>query len=687
MQISKKELEYRKKIYYQNLNIQELNKKIDKLNKKLAIDDQQLNSKSLKLINGIRTSIFKARYYTKEKIKDAIKKHTKKNPYQIFDSYPLNLKKEESFLVKGLKTDVKPIAFYFPNLSEKYSHVSWSKIVNASPKNKNHFQPRVPHEDLGCYENSLTILKKQVNIAKQHGIYGFCYKYDFGYESNNDFLYKILKSNINMPFVLCLDINKKQFNSKKDIIEIALELSQFFKNKNYICQNNAPILLIYNPDVLINFSQDIKMLRKQFSNLGFKQILIWQNKRMDDMDQSYIEFVDGEFQYRLEEKYVCKKNEYNLYRYHDLVRQSSKLYRSHMSIVPYYYCCSLPIDTTPLGQNNPLINFDFSKDDFYFLMNEVLRKTRDTHDLSDRFMFVNSWNNWSEGLNIEPNTVQGYLYLNAFSHSIYGLPLKSNYLIINEKTPRQNKINKKIAIQIHLFYIDLIDEIISFLKNIPYEFDCYISTDTNLKKEIIENNFKKFGNCQKVIVECFENRGRDILPFLLQMKDVFTKYDYICHIHTKKTVTNNHGERWRKYLYQNLFGSTHFIQSLFYQFEENTKLGMIFPCIYSDVINDCTIGGNEKGISFLCKKLNISQSMIDKDNIDFPAGSMFWCKTDAIRDLLSLGLNQNDFPKEKHQVDATLAHAIERMFCVIVKHNGYDFLQVRNGTNTEVDDL
>ena len=43
MQISKKELEYRKKIYYQNLNIQELNKKIDKLNKKLAIDDQQLN--------------------------------------------------------------------------------------------------------------------------------------------------------------------------------------------------------------------------------------------------------------------------------------------------------------------------------------------------------------------------------------------------------------------------------------------------------------------------------------------------------------------------------------------------------------------------------------------------------------------------------------------------------------------
>ncbi|EXS67932.1 rhamnan synthesis F family protein [Sphingobium sp. Ant17] len=50
---------------------------------------------------------------------------------------------------------------------------------------------------------------------------------------------------------------------------------------------------------------------------------------------------------------------------------------------------------------------------------------------------------------------------------------------------------------------------------------------------------------------------------------------------------------------------------------------------------------------------------------DFPAGSMFWARTDAILPILSADLEWEDFPLEEGQTDGTLAHCIERMFGVV----------------------
>jgi hypothetical protein len=59
------------------------------------------------------------------------------------------------------------------------------------------------------------------------------------------------------------------------------------------------------------------------------------------------------------------------------------------------------------------------------------------------------------------------------------------------------------------------------------------------------------------------------------------------------------------------------------------------------------------------------QQKKDIHNIDrtfFPAGDMFWFRGMAIKSFVEMKLTAQDFEPEEGQVDATLAHAVERLF-------------------------
>ncbi|NKC28335.1 hypothetical protein HED52_10260 [Ochrobactrum ciceri] len=53
---------------------------------------------------------------------------------------------------------------------------------------------------------------------------------------------------------------------------------------------------------------------------------------------------------------------------------------------------------------------------------------------------------------------------------------------------------------------------------------------------------------------------------------------------------------------------------------------------------------------------------IDKNMVvDFPEGSMFWARGNALSEFLTLPLTVNDFPLEPIASDGTIAHALERL--------------------------
>lgn len=232
----------------------------------------------------------------------------------------------------------------------------------------------------------------------------------------------------------------------------------------------------------------------------------------------------------------------------------------------------------------------------------------------------------------------------------------------------------RIAVQIHLFYIELTDEIIGYVNHIPYAFDCFVSTDSEEKREAILSVMGQKCHCRNIQVGVFPNRGRDVAPLLMQMAPVLDRYDYICHIHSKRTVQTEYGDDWRTFQYRHLLGSKAYLQRLFYLFEKTPRLGLIFPEPYPPLWSILCWEGNKAGVAQLLSKLQYKGELPDR--FTFPVGNMFWARTQAVKPLFALGLRDTDFPEEAGQVDETLAHCVERSWVYVAQTAGYGYCRV-----------
>ena len=237
----------------------------------------------------------------------------------------------------------------------------------------------------------------------------------------------------------------------------------------------------------------------------------------------------------------------------------------------------------------------------------------------------------------------------------------------------KHNINKKIAIHIHIFYIDMLDKFIDYLKNSPYKFDLLISVHSEENKNIciqkINNNSLKKLN--KLLIKIVPNIGRDIAPLLIDFKKEQKEYDFICHIHTKKSLHDVLLKRWCDYLLMNLISKSA-IKNIIDSFIQNENIGIVFPPIFPEAFNYVLKLEDIDKLN-MCKLLNkMNIDFIpDSNNFIFPAGSMFWYKPDALKKLFDLNLCYDDFPKEPIAPAATIAHAIERLFGIVVEDHGY----------------
>lgn len=81
---------------------------------------------------------------------------------------------------------------------------------------------------------------------------------------------------------------------------------------------------------------------------------------------------------------------------------------------------------------------------------------------------------------------------------------------------------KRMAVCAHIYYTDMIGEILELTNTIPQAFDFIATTDTVEKKAIIEKAATGYGNVQNVIVRVEEqNRGRDMSALFISCRDLF----------------------------------------------------------------------------------------------------------------------------------------------------------------------
>lgn len=235
--------------------------------------------------------------------------------------------------------------------------------------------------------------------------------------------------------------------------------------------------------------------------------------------------------------------------------------------------------------------------------------------------------------------------------------LKMNNVVFSNTMIQNIAIHKKIAVHLHLYYIDMIDWIASYLNNFEVPFDLYISTiasDTEHPK-IQEQFKKKVASLNQCIIKTVPNRGRDVAPLICTFGNDLLQYDIIAHIHTKKS-----SQQWCTWCYDHLLGSKDLIKYCLEQLSNN--IGIIYSQNYQ----------NWKPIKISWENnQEISQKILDLAHISinlkkefpiifFSQGTMFFAKAQNMKKLLTLPLSYDDFPKEPIPLDGTIAHALER---------------------------
>lgn len=228
-----------------------------------------------------------------------------------------------------------------------------------------------------------------------------------------------------------------------------------------------------------------------------------------------------------------------------------------------------------------------------------------------------------------------------------------------------------IAVHMHLYYEDLLEEFCGYLNHITQAFDLFISCKQGADQEQILQLSQNIHNVREITIKETINRGRDIAPFYVLFRDELMQYECLLHIHSKKSLyTGQEKAEWRHWALDGVLKNEKTVaEILHYLLHAEPKAGLI----YGEMTDTLPLGAlhwlrNEAKGRELSKRLDIE---FDNGMFFYPVGSFFWVRTEAIRPLFDLKLTYEDFDEEKGQIDATMAHALERIIACLVRQRGF----------------
>ncbi|SHM87676.1 Methyltransferase domain-containing protein [Caldanaerovirga acetigignens] len=600
---------------------------------------------------------------------------------------------------------VRLIAFYLPQFhpipeNDEWwgkGFTEWTNVSKAVPQFIGHYQPHLPGE-LGFYDLRVPeVQRRQVELAKKYGIYGFCFYYYWF--NGKRLLWRpieqfISDSEIDFPFCLCWanenwtrrwdgldnEILIAQVHSEESDFAFIRDIEPILRHKRYIRINGRPLLIVYRPQLMPNPAATAKRWKEYCREAGIGDLYLVAAQTFGFYDPREVGF-DAAVEFPPHNVNIPEINHTvqllnpnfsgKIYRYTDVVEYVSNRprppYQLFKTVFPSW-------DNEPRRPGRGHI-FAFSSPEAYkdWLTQACLFALEDP-DPEKHIVFINAWNEWGEGAHLEPDRRFGYAYLQATADVLEQLSSSKPSVFIDHsilKDLGSVPATSEVAVILHLYYLDLWEEISTYLGNIKTSFDLYISIPWNAPPHFERIICSKF---PQTIVLRTKNRGRDIAPFI-ELLDLVIKRNYhvALKIHSKKSLVRREGdlwkvegEQWRKDMLIKLLGDSEKIMRIIRRLNGEERIGLIAPKNYIVPLASY-LGENNMYLEKLTRRLEI---MIDY-NAPFSAGTMFWFKPQALVDLLKLELDYTMFEPEAGQVDGTLAHAIERLIGQIILAKGY----------------
>ena len=233
----------------------------------------------------------------------------------------------------------------------------------------------------------------------------------------------------------------------------------------------------------------------------------------------------------------------------------------------------------------------------------------------------------------------------------------------------------RVGVLAHIYYIDMLDEMIEHANRIPCPFDLFITTDSTDKKREIERRLATFDRGALRVDAVESNLGRDMSALLIAQRDVVLSgtYGLLCRIHSKKSLQDgaNRADSFKHHLLDNLLGSEGYIANLFDLFERESNVGIAIPPTVH--IGYPTLGHawflNRPRVEALAKQLDIRVNF-DTHTPIATYGSMFWFRPAALKRLFEHPWRWQQFDEAVYG-DSDLPHAIERLITYCAQAEGY----------------
>lgn len=244
-------------------------------------------------------------------------------------------------------------------------------------------------------------------------------------------------------------------------------------------------------------------------------------------------------------------------------------------------------------------------------------------------------------------------------------PLEANESALRDKDLAQARSNlaqssRRIAVVAHLYYRDLVPEILERLRVIPEAFDLIVTLPTWGTRRIEAMVRESYPDA---LFYHAANRGRDIGPFVDLLPMLIDKnYDTVLKIQTKRgyyvsgKLRSELGDLWREEAFDALLGSQNRVGAILDAFRSQPDLTMVGPEPHYLGLEDYPY--HDQG---MLAQLVLGE--VDVEAKGFFAGTMFWVRPRCLRPLVdTLDLSITSFAPETGANDGTLAHLIERLF-------------------------
>ena len=348
---------------------------------------------------------------------------------------------------------VRPIAFVLPQFhpipeNDKWwgkGFTEWTNVTKAKPLFKGHYQPHLP-TDLGFYDLRLPEAREaQANIAKEHGIYGFCY-YHYWFNGKrllNQPLDGMLESGKpDMPFMFCwanenwtrrwdgLDkevLIEQNYSFKDDAEHMRWLCENVFSDSRYIKINNRPVFILYRPDLFPDIKKTVHIWREIVKNeFDFNDLYLCYTESFDlKIDPSRINFNTAiEFSpHQILEKRITRSKRDKFLENFSFKKKLNISFRDFKAGVeaskkrktPSYklFRCVTPAwDNTARRKNGGAVSLGSSPELYQEWLETLIEKFK-PYSKEENFIFINAMNEWAEGNHLEPCIKYGRGYLEA----------------------------------------------------------------------------------------------------------------------------------------------------------------------------------------------------------------------------------------------------------------------------------